>query len=330
MVHSCEHVRQIIRELSTWKMKQDTPKPSGLLLGDDNFVNLYYLNELYARIADYVSREISEYLQVEIPITSGVWGGTYLLADDYGKCLRRVWRLYCIVNLPQNTPLDKQENLEKLIEYYCTAYQRAFKPYNINLRLKMWGGVLPFSCRWKPSFTMHMEDTQNRVKWLRAFFIWNKATWEESVIYDAARIIKEYKQYFDLDQGMAAKPAGDLKFILQDIIIIYRTLEHACHPDFVEHAEPIIRKLTDHFLEGLFDEDLIRDLYAMVFNNALIYGYEQTLQEPFARMGLDIQKIESWPVKKINCVPEELKQKLIPPIQNLFAKFKTNLEKAPV
>lgn len=308
-------------------MKQDIPKPSGSLLGDDNLINLYYLNDLYAKVASYASREISDYLQVEIPITSGVWGGTYLLADERGKCLRRVWRLYCIVNLPQNTPLDKQENLEKLIEYYCTAYHCAFEPYNIDLKLKMWGGVLPFSCRWKQSFTMHMADTQNRVKWLRAFFIWNKAAWEESVIYDTVRIIKEYKQYFDLDQGMMTKPAGDIKFILQDIIIIYRTLENACHPDFIEHAEPIIRKLTDHFLAGLFDEGLIQDLYKMVFDNALIYGYEQTLRQPFANMGLDIEKIDHWPVKQINSVPEELKQKLIPPIQKLFAKFKANLDK---
>jgi hypothetical protein len=307
-------------------MKQDILKSSGPLLGDDNFVNLYYLNEVYAKIANYVSREISDYLQTEIPITSGVWGGTYLLADERGKCLRRVWRLYCIVNLPQNTPLDKQENLEKLIEYYCTAYHIAFEPYNIDLHLKMWGGVLPFSCRWKPSFTLHMEDAHNRVKWLRAFFIWNNASWEDSVIYDTVRILKEYKQYFDLEQGMVDRPAGDIKFILQDIIIIYRTLENACHPDFVEHAEPIIRKLNDHFLAGLFDEKLIKDLYKMVFDNALIYGYEQTLHGPFASAGLDIDKIDHWPVKQINRVPEELKQKLVPPIQNLFAKFKANLD----
>ncbi|MBI4384102.1 MAG: hypothetical protein HY579_08735 [Nitrospinae bacterium] len=310
-------------------MNRDIPKSSGPLLGGDNLINLYYLNELYGKIAGHVSRQVGDYLKAEIPITSGVWGGTYLIADDRGKCLRRVWRLYCIVNLPQNTPLDEHVNLEKLIEFYCQAFHRAFEPYQIDLGLKMWGGTLPFSCHRKPSFTMHMADAKNRVKWLRAFFVWNKATWEESVIYDAVRIVKEYKQYFDLDRGMTAKPASDLKFILQDIIIIYRTLERACHPDFIEHAGPIIRKLTGHFMEGLFDEGLIRELYEMVFNNALTYGYEQALERPFAKAGLDIRNIELWPAERINRVPDELKQKLIPPIQALFAKFKANLAAAP-
>ena len=306
-------------------MNYEIPKPSGLLLGDDNLINLYYLNELYGKIADHVSLKISKRLHVEIPITSGIWGGTYLIADTCGKCLRRVWRLYCIVNLPQNTPLDQHENLEKLIEYYCDAYKIAFAPYQMDLVLQMWGGILPYSCKVKPSFTMHMADTKNRIKWLRAFFVWNNANWEESVIYDIVRILKEYKEYFDLDQGMVKKPGKELKFILQDIIIIYRTLEKACHPDFMEHAEPIIRTLTDHFLEGLFNESLIQELYAMVFNNALIYGYEQALERPFAKAGLDIRNIENWPVKQINKVPEELTAILIPPIQKLFANFKSKL-----
>jgi hypothetical protein len=90
---------------------------SGVLVGEDNKINLYYLNELYGNIAKHVSGEISRYLKTEIPITAGVWGGTYLIADPTGKCRRRVWRLYSIVNLPQNSPLDKQENLERLIEF---------------------------------------------------------------------------------------------------------------------------------------------------------------------------------------------------------------------
>jgi len=301
--------------------------PSGQLIGEDNRVNLYYLNELYGRIAAHVSRQIGNYLGMGIPITSGIWGGTYLIADDMGKCKRRVWRLYSIVNLPQNTPLDRHENLEKLIEFYFKAYVRAFESYAMKLDLKMWGGVLPYSCKVKPSITMHMEDAKKRVNWLRAFFVWNSVPWEESIIYDAVRIIKEYKQYFNLDRGMADKDARDIKFILQDIIIIYRTLERACHPDFIEHAEPIIQKLTGHFMEGLFDESLIQDLYRMVFHNALIYGYEQALEGPYARAGLDVRKVEHWPSEKINWVPQELKDALIPPIRDLFAGFRENLAK---
>jgi len=299
---------------------------SGVLVGEDNKINLYYLNELYGNIAEHVSGEISRYLGTAIPITAGVWGGTYLIADPTGKCRRRVWRLYSIVNLPQNSPLDKQENLERLIEFYCRAFHDAFEPYEMDLSLKMWGGKLPYSCKLKQSFTMHMEDSKKRINWLRAFFVWNRARWEESIIYDLVRIIKEYKQYFNLERGKVVRPAKDLKFLLQDIIIIYRTLESACDPDFVEHAEPIIQELTDSFMEGLFDEKRIQSLYEKVFDSALIYGYEQALEGPYRKDGLDIHKIEHWPVEKINWAPEALKEKLIPPIESIFNGFRENLE----
>ncbi|QPJ64226.1 MAG: hypothetical protein G3M78_01945 [Candidatus Nitrohelix vancouverensis] len=299
--------------------------PSGLLVGDDNLINLYYLNELYGKIARHVSGEISHFLGHDIPITSGIWGGTYLIADPTGKCRRRVWRLYSIVNLPQNTPLDEQKNLERLIEFYFKAYISAFKPYDMELDLKMWGGKLPYGCKEKPSFTMHMEDANKRVNWLRCFFVWNQASWEESVIYDLVRIIKEYKQYFNFDRGKVVKDAKDLKYILQDVIIIYRTLEKACHPDFVEHAEPIIADLTQHFMKGLHDAPLIQSLYEKVYDNALIYGYEQALEGPYQEAGLDIRKIEHWPVEKINWVPDALVKSLAPPITQMFEGFRKNL-----
>ena len=65
----------------------------------------------------------------------------------------------------------------------------------------------------------------------------------------------------------------------------------------------------------------------MVFKNALIYGFEESLEAPFGKAGLNIQDVENWPVEKINWVPDELKEKLIPPIQQVFAGFKKELEK---
>ena len=172
---------------------------------------------------------------------------------------------------------------------------------------------------------MHMEDATKKVHWLRAFFVWNQATWEESVIYDLVRIIKEYKEFFDHKLGPVEKDSKDIKFLLQDIIIIYMTLKDACDPDFVEHAEPIIEELMQSFIEGLHDPERIQELYLKVFENALIYGYEQALEGPFSEQGLNIHNIENWPVDKINLVPEKLKASLIPPIKQLFSGFKENL-----
>ena len=304
---------------------KDYPQASVPVFSEDHLINLYYLNELYGNIAAYVSREMLEDFQLDIPISSGVWGGTYLIADKTGKSRRRIWRLYSIVNLPQNSPLDKKENLERLIALYSKAYSDAFKPFGLELDLKMWGGTLPFSCLKKPSFTMHMEDATERVRWMRAFFVWNHVPWEESIIYDTVRIIKEYKAYFDLKKGPVVKDSKDIKYILQDIIIIYRTLEKALTGDFVEHAEPVIQELMGRFMEGLHKPKLINELYQKVFENALIYGFEEGLHLHFSKADLNIQEVEKWPVEKINWVPESLKEKLIPPIKELFSGFKSNL-----
>ncbi len=303
----------------------DQALTSGPVFSNENLINLYHLNELYANLAKDASRKLNESLAIDVPITSGIWGGTYLIADKSGLSKRRIWRLYCIVNLPQNTPLDDKKNLDHLIAIYSEGFASAFKEYGLELDLKMWGGTLPYSCKSKPSFTMHMEDASEKVRWLRTFFVWNQATWEESVIYDLVRIIKEYKEFFDLKRGPVQKESDEIKFLLQDIIIIYMTLKDACDPDFIEHADPIIQDLIQNFMKGLHEPELIQELYLKVFESALIYGYEQALEGPFKNQGLDIHNIENWPVEKINLVPEELKSSLIPPIQKLFSGFKANL-----
>ena len=302
------------------------PKASGPVFSENHLFNLYYINELYQNIAIEVSSRLKEIYGLDLSFTSGIWGGTYLIANPNGLSRRRIWRLYSIVNLPQDSSLDKQENLEKLVAIYTDVYKEAFAPYQIALDLKMWGGTLPHSNKSKPSLTMHMEDTTERVRWLRTFFVWNKVPWEESIISDTVRIIKEYKPYFDLNKGPVKKDPKDIKYLLQDIIIIYRTIENACSKDFREHASPIIESMMQAVMEGLHDPEKINEHYQMVFNNALIYGFEESLGGPFKKQGLDIKAIETWPVERINWIPDELKEKLIPPIQNIFKGFRKELE----
>lgn len=88
--------------------------------------------------------------------------------------------------------------MEHLIGYYYTAVINAFRPYGLELDLNMRGGRLPYSNRKKPSLTRHMVDAAERVLWLRGLFIWNLVPWEESIIHDAIRNIKEFKENFDL------------------------------------------------------------------------------------------------------------------------------------
>ena len=303
------------------------PQASGPVFTEDNRINLYYLNELYTDIASCVSLQLKENHQLDIPITSGVWGGTYLIADNEGKSKRRIWRLYYIVNLPQNGLLDLRENMEHLVGYYYTSITNAFRPYGLELDLNMWGGRLPYSNREKPSLTMHMVDSSKKISWLRGFFIWNLVPWEESIIHDSIRNVKEFRENFNIrKKPIMERDPKDIKYLLQDVIITYRTLENAFSSDFLDHSRPIIDELVDHFLKGLFDPALIRELFFKVRENNLIVGFEEALQEYYSKENLNVRQVEDWPVDKINYVPEALKYKLIPPIKNLFSSFKSNLD----
>ena len=304
------------------------PQAPGPVFTEDARINLYYLNELYADIGRCVSLQLKNNHNIDIAITSGVWGGTYLIADEKGKSKRRIWRLYFIVNLPQNSPLDQRENMEHLVGYYYTSIINAFRPYGLELDLKMWGGRLPYSNRQKPSLTMHMVDSLEKVSWLRGFFIWNLVPWEESIIHDAIRNVKEFREKFNIKKiPIMKRDPKDIKYLLQDVIITYRTLENSFSSNFLEQAQPIIDEMVGHFLKGLFDPALTRELFFKVREKKLIIGFEEALQDAYSKEGLNVRQIEDWPVEKINYVPAELKEKLIPPIQNLFASFKSNLDR---
>lgn len=301
------------------------PKAGGRIFTEDHRTNLYYLNELYASIAAYVSQVMRDQYSINLNITSGIWGGTYLIAENNGKSKRRIWRLYCIVNLTPHTRLDKQENLEKLVGVYYQVFRQAFAEEGLRLELKMWGGRLPHTNKIKPNITMHLEDASQTVRWLRPIFVWNEATWEQSIIYDSIRLIKELKDNLDIDRGPTLTDPQQIKYLLQDVIITYQTLENAHSPEFIEHAEPIIMEMKQAFLNGLGDPLEIRDWYHKVLENMLVYGYEETLMGPYRKHGLDIRQMEQWPVNRINFVPEELQEKLIPPIQAIFATFRETL-----
>ena len=125
----------------------EAPKASGPVFTEDDCINLYYLNELYGKVAVSVSSRMRQIHNIDVPITSGIWDGTYLIADPLGKSLRRIWRLYCIVNLPQDTPLDKHENMEKLVSVYFKTFAEAFVSHGLALDLKIFHNYIEV-CFW--------------------------------------------------------------------------------------------------------------------------------------------------------------------------------------
>jgi len=300
--------------------------PPGLLSGPRR-INLYYLHELFRHIAALVGRQAEETLGAEISVSAGMWGGSYLVADETGVSRTNVVRLYSIVSLPQNTLLDEQENFERFLRIYWETAQTHFRRYSLDFQDPRWGEPIPYTNRERPTTALQMWDATRRVHFMRAFFVWNQATWAESIIYDAIRNIKVLKELLDLDRRPPKKETQELKFLLQDVMITYFTLRPILTPDFEEHAKPIIQELFDHFIQGLNDPALIEDLYHRVYTNALVYGYEEALEGPYRTEGLDIQRVEDWPAEKINYVPDTIKNILAPALEAKFLWFHKNLKK---
>ena len=125
----------------------------------------------------------------------------------------------------------------------------------------------------------------------------------------------------DMNRRPVKKTADEYKFLLQDVLIIYYTLHGALSSDFMEHAEPIMTELLDKFLGGLYDPEIIEEQYLNLYSNAIVYGLEEALEGPYKKAGLDILSVESWPVEKINWVPQELKEKLGQSLTDTFTRL---------
>ena len=307
-------------------MRQITKLPEHLF-SDDRRINLYYLHETFKAIADIVSLRLKQNLQVDVSLSGGMWGGSYLIADENGKARTNVIRLYNIISMPQNSALEDSSIFEQFMETYHQTVRSVFKTHGVDFVDPKWGEPIPYTNKIKPTTTLQMWDASQRVKFHRAFFVWNLVPWEESIIYDTVRNIKVIKELLDINQRPRKKENDELIFLLQDVLITYFTLRPVLTPDFAEHAEPIIKELFDHFLAGLHDSELIEEQFHRVYSNALVYGFEEALASHYKRDGLDIQQVENWPVEKINWVPQKLKETLCLYLKNTFLKYKNNLEK---
>ena len=288
--------------------------------------NMYRLHEVFCRVATIVRERINAERHVDIPITSGLWGGGYLVCNPQGEVLSRVIRFYSIVNLPQNSLLDEPKNFEYLMKIYCQTCRDVFRVYYLEFEKPQWGERIPYTNKIRPNISMQMWERDTEVQFMRAFFVWNTATWEESLIFDTLRNIKQLKELLDVSRWPTNKAKEELRFALQDILIVYHTLHNALTPDFLEHARPYMQELLGHFLEGLHDRDLVNDLFYRAYSNLYVYGFEEALDVHYKQHDLDIRRVEDWPVEKINWVPEELKEKLIHPLRQTFLRFKNNLE----
>ena len=304
----------------------EIPKLPERLVHDDGKFNLYYLNEIYKTLAYKASIQLSKELQEELTITAGIWGGQYLIANEAGKARTNIVRLYCLVNLPQNSLLDKKENFERLMVFYHQSVTNAFSNYGLDFVDPRWGEPIPYTNKKRPTTVLQMWEKNNKLKFFRAFYVWNNRPWVDSVIYDTIRNIKVIKELLDINRRPVKRPTEEYKFLLQDVIIIFYTLYDALTPDFHEHADPIMKALLQKFLAGLYDPKIVEEEYLNIYSNAIVHGLEEALEGPYKKAGLDIKNIENWPVEKINWAPQELKESVGRALTDRFNNFEVNLE----
>jgi hypothetical protein len=305
---------------------------SGPLFTPDGRVNAVYLLELFRAVAEETSARLRREYAVDVPLTGGLWGGSWCFADDLGYTRTRFRRLYSLVCVPQIPSLENADNYNLVFWHYSQVLTETFAPYGIALEDARWGERIEYSNRRRPTIALQMWDANKKLDFVRCFFGYNSAEWEEAYLYETLRHVKQAKEALD-SRRLAAPPPMDgmaLRFQLQDIVILYSTLEPALSDRVKAFAAPLVERIKTRFEQGWCDEDEMRALNAEAFEHGLIYDFEDAVREDFLREGLDITRLEEWPVDRINRVPASLKCKLAPPLRAVFQGFRESLRKKQV
>jgi hypothetical protein len=306
------------------------PTVAGPLFTPHGRVNAFYLLELFDGIARETSARLRQKYGAEVPLTGGLWGGSWCFADELGYTRSRFRRLYSLVCVPQLPALEDAHNYNLVFWHYSQVLAEAFAPYGIALGEVQWGERLTYSNRRRPTISLQMWDANMKIAFVRCFFGYNAAEWEEAYLYETLRHLKQTKEGLD-KRTLSAPPFLDgmpLRFQLQDTVIVYCTLEPALSEKARAFGRPLVERIMDRFEQGMHDEDEMRAMVAQTFESGLIYDLEDAIREDFRREGLDITRVEDWPVERINRVPASVKAKLVPPLKAVFQRFRENLNVA--
>jgi hypothetical protein len=311
-------------------IRDKIPAASGRVFTPDGRVNSLYLNELFDAVAKETSARLFRRYRAEVPLTGGLWGGSWYFTDECGYTRAKFRRLYSLVSVPQIPALEDANNYNIVFWQYSKVLADAFVPYGIALGEAEWGESSPYSHRLRPTIALQMWDANKKIDFVRCFFSYNAAAWEEAYLYETVRLIKQTKDPLD-KQTLSKPPRLDgmaVRFQLQDLVILYHTLEPVLSEQAKAVGKPLVERIKTRFAQGMNDEAEMNALNAEAFEKELIYGYEDAIRQDFAKEGLDITKPEDWPVDRINRVPASLKEKLIPHLKGIFQRYRDNLKAA--
>ena len=309
-------------------IKDRVPKASGPVFAPDGHANSLYLQELFDAIAKETGARLHRRYRAEVPLTGGLWGGSWYFTDKQGYTRARFRRLYSLVCVSQVPALNDANNYNLVFWHYSKVLAEAFLPYGIALEDAQWGESIAYGNRIRPTISLQMWDGNKKIDFIRCFFTYNFAEWEEAYLYETVRLIKQTKEVLD-KKTLAEPPRLEgmaIRFQLQDVVILYSTLEPVLSEQTKAIGAPLVERIKTRFAQGMSDEDEMHALNADVFESELIYGYEDAIREDFAREGLDIEKIEDWPPDMINRVPAGLKARLVLPLKAIFEGFRKNLK----
>ena len=153
------------------------PTVSGPVFTDDGRANSLYLNELFDAVAKETSARLRRRFRAEVPLTGGLWGGSWYFTDERGYTRARFRRLYSLVCVPQIPSLNDAENYNIVFWQYSKVLAEAFTPYGIVLAEPQWGESIPYSNRLRPLISLQMWDTNKKIDFIRCFFSYNSASW---------------------------------------------------------------------------------------------------------------------------------------------------------
>ncbi len=308
------------------------PTISGPVFTPDGRANALYLNELFDAVAKETSSRLHRRYGADVPLTGGLWGGSWYFTDECGYTRARFRRLYSLVCVPQIPALEDANNYNIVFWQYSKVLADAFVPYGIALGEAEWGESSPYSHRLRPTIALQMWDANKKIDFIRCFFSYNAAEWEEAYLYETVRLIKQTKEPLD-KKTLTEPPHLDgmaIRFQLQDLVILYHTLEPVLSEQAKTIGGPLVGRIMTRFAQGMNDAEEMNALNAQAFKCELIYGYEDAIREDFGKEGLDITRIEEWPVDRINRVPASLKEKLIPHLKGIFQRYRDNLKASEV
>lgn len=308
-------------------IRDQAPKASGPVFTPDGRANSLYLGELFDAVARETGARLRRRYRWEVPLTGGLWGGSWYFADEKGFTRSRFRRLYSLVCVPQLHALDDADNYHTVFDHYSKVLAEAFAPYGVDLQMAQWGESVQYSNRRRPTISFQMWDANRKIDYVRSFFVYNSAEWEEAYLYETVRHIRQAKEALD-SRAMSEPPRLEgmpIRYQLQDIVILYCTLEPMLSEETRAVAHPLVERIKTRFAQGMNDEDEMRAINLEAFKSGLIYGYEDAIRDEFAKEGLDITKTEDWPVSWINRVPAGVKEKLVPPLNALFQRFRDNV-----